>query len=171
MIMSYTYPAFIAYDPGTNTFAINAVGNVYDPADTAFANPLEVTDLSGNSITDLSSNQLGIVTGFISDIGAAVWKSPGYPGISLGSNEMYAAAAAASQAASEAAQTAAEAAQAAAEEAEQNSIAPTTQAIDQALASGEHNLGGTWDFSTAQVTGLSNVSVTDAGDYLVFHIG
>jgi hypothetical protein len=107
---TYTYDSVVTYDPGSNTLIRNAVGNLYDPTDTAFATPLSVTDLSGNTLTAITSNDSGITPQFKSTLSRMVWKAGTFPPISIGSPQMYVDAATAAQAAAEAAEAAAEAA-------------------------------------------------------------
>jgi len=126
--MAYTYDSVPVIDPASKTLVANAVGNVYDPTDEAFANPLTVTDSDGNTFTDVPTNEWGVLTQFTCDVARVVWKAGAYSPLTLGSADTYVNAAVA-------AQTAAEAAQAAAETAAENTSAPTVQVVQSVISS------------------------------------
>jgi hypothetical protein len=108
--VSYTYDSIVTYDPNTNRLIKNAPGNVYDPADTEYATPLTVTDLDGNTLENITSNDSGVLPQFVSEVPRVRWKAADFPPVEIGSPQTYADAAVAAQAAAEAAQAAAEAA-------------------------------------------------------------
>lgn len=167
--MSVWYDARAAINPEGTVSVTNVAVQFFDPADTDYAAPLVVTDKAGVAYTSMHIINY-LVPGFYGpDAGLVIAKSGDWT-TPVEAVAGIRDAAVAAQGAAQAAQTAAEAAQAAAEAAASGTTAPTVDAINSVLASGTHNVGGTWDFSTATVIGVSNVSVTDAGDYLVFHV-
>lgn len=118
----YSYGNFIVIDSNGNQVR-NAVGNLYTIDDTAFVTPVPVTDLSGNTLTDIATDAKGYVAQqFQSDQSRLLWKNGDNPPIEIGSPQYYA------QTAQDAV-TAAVAAQAAAEAAAANTTAPTEAAV------------------------------------------
>lgn len=74
----FTFPAFVAVDPTNPQNAVAAaVGQVYATSDTAFSTPLPITDLNDNPLTELTSNEIGLVPAFRADCaeGLVVWGS------------------------------------------------------------------------------------------------
>lgn len=114
---TYTYGQWLATDDQGNPVK-NAVGNLYDPNDTAYATPLTVFDLTGNPITSVSTDAKSYMgQQFTSDVAPLIWMANGTTPIKMWSPEMFstyaqtaADDASASAAAAQAAQAAAEAA-------------------------------------------------------------
>jgi hypothetical protein len=134
----------------TGDIARSAAGKVYAVGDTLFATPLDMTDLSGVTITDALSDTGGVIQPFqVSGHNEVVWKSGEWkvPIRAFGSvlDEAAASAASASSAA-----TAAAAAQAAAEEAQ--------EAVENLLENGSG--AGTFNHSA-----LSNLDKDDHPQY------
>jgi hypothetical protein len=77
----FTFPAFVAVDPTNpqNVVALG-VGQIYAPSDLAFDTPLTITDLNGIELSELNSNDIGLVQSFRADCaeGLVVWGSGGY---------------------------------------------------------------------------------------------
>lgn len=58
------FPRRLAIDPATGSIVPDAVGTVFDAADTAYATPLTVTDLTGVPLASLTAGPTGIFPDF-----------------------------------------------------------------------------------------------------------
>lgn len=70
------FPQALALDEATGDIARNIVGQVYDLADLARANPLPMQDPTGVPLVGATSNRLGLIQRFrVEDRKVVVWKS------------------------------------------------------------------------------------------------
>lgn len=76
----HIFPPFIAVDPSNpSTVAAGLSGQIYASTDLSFTTPLTITSLNAQPLTELVSNDIGLVSGFRADCdGTAVWKSGTY---------------------------------------------------------------------------------------------
>lgn len=160
----YSYGNFIVIDSNGNQVR-NAVGNLYTIDDTAFVTPVSVTDLSGNTLTDIATDAKGYVAQqFQSDQSRLLWKNGDNPPIEIGSPQYYA------QTAQDAV-TAAQAAQAAAESATAPTEATVRTVITTDLADPETEVAtavtGIADAVVAPITPDNSVRAVGKGELVV----
>lgn len=75
----YTFGGYPAYDPAAAQLVIDAVGQVFAVADTAFATPLQTYDLTNTPQAELRANSQGYLVQFrVENHPEVIWKSGGY---------------------------------------------------------------------------------------------
>lgn len=62
--MAYSYPAMVAWNPGTSVVVKNTQFLVYATTDTSFTTPLAITDNQGNTLANLNSGSQGVFPSF-----------------------------------------------------------------------------------------------------------
>lgn len=166
---TFTYQPFIAIEQTTAKLLPNAVGNLYDPVgDPTLSTPVTVTDMNGNSITNIPANADGVVASFTSTFATLYWRSGTGTPLPVVSVQQYLDAATDAQTSADASATAA-AASAIAAEAAQSAAAGAVQTVNGIApdTNGNVNVSGGGSGGTigiGNVVGLQDALDAKVGD-------